>query len=94
MKSVLVFFVAFVLMIFLTTAQIEHTPTSRQEEHRVRSNRHLLNEATSVGRKVLNVDGDFKTQEVNPNQGFDGTSSPSVRHHYYPEIQRPATPHN
>jgi hypothetical protein len=95
MKPVFVFFVALVLMIFLATAQIGHNNPVRlhEEEHRVRPKRHLLNKATSVGRKVLNVGGAYTTQEANLNQGYSGTF-PDDRHHYYSGDQRPTSPHN
>lgn len=108
-KSVLVVFVAFMLM-ELATAQATWDSGAADklwiEVHGVKGKRHLLNEATSssLGRKV-NVGGSTssdtkdeaaaaETKEQNPIPGF-GSNTGIDTHHYYPYQDHQPTPrHN
>jgi hypothetical protein len=90
MKTVLVFFVAFILILATLQANVEGLAV--KGEHSVKAKRHLLNEAT-LGRKVSSgtkTDGktDNDVDEVNPAyQSYSATSTET--HHYYMDDQKP-----
>lgn len=90
MKTVLVFFVAFILILATLQANVEGLAV--KEEHSVKAKRHLLNDAT-LGRKVskgTTTDGktDNDANEVNPAyQGYSASSTES--HRYYVDDQKP-----